>query len=494
MSDDSLGIKTELEDINEDEVKYDSDGPGRGASPGRPPSSAASVGSAGSGASSASGSRGRRRSWKKPKDKPKRPLSAYNIFFKHERSRIVEGLEDKLSPQEIVRSIEQILSTSRETRRHRRTHGKISFGDLARKIAEKWKIVDKERKAVFEHYAELDTRRYRRELKLWKDRKEQQLSGSMHDKFNNSISSLDGEVNDELSLDQLGPSNHSQGGHNSFGEAWGARYSMNSSFSSIDSEVSLEPIPINDSSRPMGRSQHSSMSGSLSGSGSFPSVGMEVGVPVVQGGGNTPGGVGIPTTAFSQLNVGGGGGNLPNMQNMVNMQNMQNMQPSEVALFNQQQQLLNNMQFGNMQNPMGQLGQLGQLGGNMQNPMGQLGNMGQLGQIGQMGQQMGQLGQMGGQQQQQQNLSPLDFQQQRRSLEEQRQQLLILQQQQQILQQQLIQQQNNLRMQQASLGQQQNNFVQQQQQPMGTNGGQPQQHPSMGGGSGDMMETLNPNR
>lgn len=379
MGDDNTEINKELEDIQEDEVKYDSDGVARGQSPGRPPSATGSIGSSGSVASSGSGSRGKRRSWKKPKDKPKRPLSAYNIFFKHERSRIVEGRADNPTPEEIIISIEQILSTSRETRRHRKTHGRISFGDLARKIAEQWKTVDKDRKAVFEHYAEIDMRRYRKELRAWKERKEQQsLTGSSH---TSSISSLEAGLEDEaeLSLDQIGHSSHSNslGGSfsNSFNNSFGPRPNLNSSFSSIDSsEVSLlEPIPINDMIRNSGSS--------------LPNLGMEVGVPV-------PGIV--PSNNVFQ-----------SMQN----NNMQNMQPRDIQLFNQQQQLLQNMQFGQ---PQGQGGQ---------------------------------------------NFPANDLHQERQSLEQQRQQLLILQQQQQLLQQQLIQQQNNLRIQQGQLAQQQANFA-----------------------------------
>jgi hypothetical protein len=423
MSDDNVVIN-KLEDILENETTYDSDGVASGQSPARPPSSSGSVGSSGSVASSGNGSRGKRRTWKKPKDKPKRPLSAYNIFFKHERSRIVEGLADvQQSPQEIVCSVEQILSTSRETRRHRKTHGRISFGDLARKIAEKWKTVDKERKAVFEHYAGLDMRRYRKELKIWKDGKDQlAFSGSMHEKLNNSVSSLDigAEDESEVSLDQLGPSNHSRGsrgGHYSASDAWGARYSMNSSFSSIDSaEISLEPIPINEMMR----------NSRISNNGSRPLPGMEVGVPV-------PGVV--PSNGFQQMNVNNPMQNIHNMQTMQNMPNVPipNMQPGEVALFNQQQLLLSNMQFG----PMAQQGQ------NMK--------FGPMQPMAQQGQNM--------------NVTPMDLQQQRMSLEEQRNQLMVLQQQQQLLQQQLIQQQNNLRMQQGNLVNQQASFafVQQQQ-------------------------------
>jgi len=62
----------------------------------------------------------KRRGWKKPKDKPKRPLSAYNIFFKHTRSRIVEGLSEEGSIGETIQSIEDIVANSTEKKRQRK--------------------------------------------------------------------------------------------------------------------------------------------------------------------------------------------------------------------------------------------------------------------------------------------------------------------------------------------------------------------------------------
>lgn len=264
-------VDKDLEDIMENE-KYDSDELAKaGTSSSQPaPSSNGSVSSLGS------GSKAKRRTWKKPKDKPKRPLSAYNIFFKHERSRIVEGKTEPATPEEAIRSIENILSTSRETRRHRKTHGRISFGDLARKIADKWKSIGSETKAVFEHYAELDMRRYRKEVKLWKERKESEafakqggLEGSANS-MSTSFSSVDSDHDFVRDAGGLGD------------DAWNPRRSiydsMNSSFSSAcsaDSENSLEPIPIGDMLRNARPNMHASM----------PNLNMEIG-----GSGFIPGG------------------------------------------------------------------------------------------------------------------------------------------------------------------------------------------------------------
>lgn len=113
-----------------------------------------------------------------PGEKPKRPLSAYNFYFQLERERIIEGdINDKdlitvykLEDVARIALIQQKKAKEnkpKEKRSHRKTHGKISFGDLARTIANKWKKLDDKTKAIFEGSASIEKERYKKELAEW---------------------------------------------------------------------------------------------------------------------------------------------------------------------------------------------------------------------------------------------------------------------------------------------------------------------------------------
>jgi hypothetical protein len=112
------------------------------------------------------------RSWKKPKDKPKRPLSAYNLFFQLERERIITGDEVKeVNPEDVTNVCVQ-HKKKKEKRRHRKTHGVIGFADLARAIANRWKTLDKPSRRVYDDCAAIEKARYQREVAEWVKRQE----------------------------------------------------------------------------------------------------------------------------------------------------------------------------------------------------------------------------------------------------------------------------------------------------------------------------------
>jgi len=134
----------------------------------------------------------KKRSWKKPKDKPMRPLSAYNMFFQNQRERIVAGKTDDPTPEEIQQSVVKMLTSKTrgpKRRQDRISHGQISFGDLARAIAAKWKAIDPKLKVVYNHYAAQEKVRYKKEVVIWKEKKEREHSSALAAKQNSLLAS-----------------------------------------------------------------------------------------------------------------------------------------------------------------------------------------------------------------------------------------------------------------------------------------------------------------
>lgn len=130
----------------------------------------------------------KKRAWKKPKDKPKRPLSAYNLFFQEERNSILASLPSD------SQQIDDGLTEEERRRKHRKTHGKIGFADLARSIATKWKNCEPKSRASFEARAESEKQRYKVELAAWKKAQEGTVAASSSHK---KIPSLDSTSSDK---------------------------------------------------------------------------------------------------------------------------------------------------------------------------------------------------------------------------------------------------------------------------------------------------------
>jgi HMG (high mobility group) box len=96
---------------------------------------------------------------------PFRALSAYNFFFRDERERIINGGEYELSAAKKQQLLTEHWFRDRTVkRRHRKTHGKISFTTLSKVISQGWRDLPEHKKAFYREVAAEDLDRYQREL------------------------------------------------------------------------------------------------------------------------------------------------------------------------------------------------------------------------------------------------------------------------------------------------------------------------------------------
>jgi HMG-box domain len=112
---------------------------------------------------------------KKPKDKPKRPLSAYNFFFKEEREKILKIVlaEDPSKVKNDEDSPDYISDAMLV--RLKKDGGKVSFEEMGKLIGQRWKGIDPDRLSQYSEMAAEDTERYKKEMLSYNGRQEAKM-------------------------------------------------------------------------------------------------------------------------------------------------------------------------------------------------------------------------------------------------------------------------------------------------------------------------------
>jgi hypothetical protein len=154
---------------------------------------------------------------KKPKDRPKRPLSAYNIFFKEERARILEEIptekdekeagsgkdeKDDKEKDEKDETEEKVVKAEEEQeppadgskpirKRKKLPHGKIGFESLAKVIGQRWQDLESDEVKYYKDKAEEDMKRYKIEMEVY-------LSKQAEAKKGLDATNADGDLDKDL--------------------------------------------------------------------------------------------------------------------------------------------------------------------------------------------------------------------------------------------------------------------------------------------------------
>lgn len=108
----------------------------------------------------------------KQKQQQKRTLSSYNVFYQLERKRLIHELphDQVITFTDIIQLLEE-RSQPKPKRKHRTSHGKVSFTDMSQMISAKWRSLNEEDKELFDL-------KVKRAIKINNDHKQNKIDGT----------------------------------------------------------------------------------------------------------------------------------------------------------------------------------------------------------------------------------------------------------------------------------------------------------------------------
>jgi HMG (high mobility group) box len=138
---------------------------------------------------------GKKKPRTKDKDKPKRPLSAYNLFFRDERALMLSKIPAKIdgNNNNDIRPVsddqqsqaDAVKDSSRKRKRVLK-HGKMGFEEMAKIIGSKWKDIDPVRLKKYQEEANQDRERYKKDIEIY-NLKQQTKEAAAHDQGYDTI-------------------------------------------------------------------------------------------------------------------------------------------------------------------------------------------------------------------------------------------------------------------------------------------------------------------
>lgn len=172
--------------------------------------------------------------WKKPKDMPKRPLSAYNLFFRDERERLLKSVNKSTSKDD--------EGAPTKGKKGKKRSG-IGFANLATTIAGRWKELDDDVKAPYEKIAAEEKKRYDTAVAEWRTKQAIKKKAAKKEAEEHRRKMREQQTNPGMLSSERSLGSFSEGSHGGYADGWFRHQNISESDpSERDGSVMVPPV------------------------------------------------------------------------------------------------------------------------------------------------------------------------------------------------------------------------------------------------------------